>query len=252
MSNEIHPPIAYSNEIGIAVVLMEDIGPQTHLNFSDLDEISAMYLAVKGFTAFLTGFERTDFGPGKIRGILQIPESTFYAVAIDLNMRGTGFEEDPRLQTSRVGVVCLIANDEQLDSIRRFYHETEAFLIDRLKIVNTVNHLNESFCLKIKEEYNVFLKTLTGKTEKKAEVETHSLFEISVLLSLPKDENLTARVIMDAMSTNVQGLSLDEISKITKRKKKAEQIIIDILLVKGLIIANPSSKEKNGMRYLAK
>jgi len=96
------------------------------------------------------------------------------------------------------------------------------------------------------------LKTLTGKIEKKAEVETHSLFEISVLLSLPKDENLTARVIMDAMSTKVQGLSIDEISKITKRKKKAEQIVIDSLLVKGLIIANPSPKEKNGMRYLAK
>ena len=179
MSNEIHPPMAYSNEIGIAVVLMEDMGPQTHLNFSDLDEISAMYLAVKGFTAFLTGFERTDFGPGKIRGILQIPESTFFAIAIDLNMRGTGFEEDPRLQTSRVGVVCLIANNEQLDSIRRFYRETEEFLIDRLKIVNTVNHLNESFCQKIKEEYNVYLKTLTGKTEKKAEVESHSLFDFA-------------------------------------------------------------------------
>ncbi len=252
MSNKIQPPIAFSNEIGIAVVLMEDMGPQTHLNFSDLDEISAMYLAIKGFTAFMTGFERTDFGPGKIRGILQIPESTFYAIAIDLNMRGTGFEEDSRLQTSRVGVVCLIANDEQLDSIRRFYRETEEFLIDKLKIVNTVNHLNESFCQKIKEEYNAYLKTLTLKNQTKDEVETHSLFEISILLSLPKDENLTARVIMDAMSTKRQGLSVEEISKITKRKKKTEQIIIDNLLVKGLIIANPSSKEKNGMRYLAK
>ena len=83
-------------------------------------------------------------------------------------------------------------------------------------------------------------------------METHSLFEISILLSLPKDENLTARVIMDAMSTKRQGLSVEEISKITKRKKKTEQIIIDNLLVKGLIIANPSSKEKKGMRYLAK
>ncbi|TET31537.1 MAG: hypothetical protein E3J70_02125 [Candidatus Heimdallarchaeota archaeon] len=252
MSNKIQPPIAFSNEIGIAVVLMEDMGPQTHLNFSDLDEISAMYLAIKGFTAFMTGFERTDFGPGKIRGILQIPESPFYAIAIDLNMRGTGFEEDSRLQTSRVGVVCLIANDEQLDSIRRFYRETEEFLIDKLKIVNTVNHLNESFCQKIKEEYNAYLKTLTLKNQIKDEVETHSLFEISILLSLPKDENLTARVIMDAMSTKRQGLSVEEIIKITKRKKKTEQIIIDNLLVKGLIIANPSSKEKNGMRYLAK
>jgi len=252
MANEIHPPIASSNEIGLAIVLMEDMGPQTHLNFSDLDEIAAMYLAIKGFTAFMTGFERTDFGPGKIRGILQIPESKYYAVAIDLNMRGTGFEDDPRLQTSRVGVVCLIANDEQLDSIRRFYRETEDFLIDKLKIVNTVNHLNESFCQKMKEEYNAYLKTLKLKNQMKEEVETHSLFEISVLLSLPKDENLTARVIMDAMNTKERGLSMDEISKLTKRKKKAEQIIIDSLLEKGLIIANPSSKEKNGMRYLAK
>lgn len=252
MSNEIQPPLATSNEIGVAIVLMEDMGPQTHFNFSDLDEISAMYLAVKGFTAFLTGFERTDFGPGKIRGILQIPESIFYAVAIDLNMRGTGFEDDPRLQTSRIGVVCLIANDEQLDSIRRFYRETEEFLIAKLKIVSTVNHLNDSFCQKIKDDYNVYLKTLIQNTHVKAEVETHSLFEISVLLSLPKDENLSARVIMDAMSASDQGLSLDEITKITKRKKKAEQIIIDSLLEKGLIIANPSSQDKDSMKYLAR
>ncbi|MBK5112676.1 MAG: hypothetical protein KGD59_06340 [Candidatus Heimdallarchaeota archaeon] len=252
MSNEIQPPIATSNEIGLAIVLMEDIGPQTHINFSDLDEISAMYLAIKGFTAFMTGFERTDFGPGKIRGILQIPESNFYAVAFDLNMRGTGFEEDPRLQKSRVGIFCLIANDEQLDSIRRFYRETEEFLVDKLKIVNTVNHLNESLCQNIKEDYNAYLKTLIQKTQVKDVIETHSLFEISVLLALPKDENLSARVIMDAMSTKEQGISIDEISKITKRKMKAEQIIIDNLLEKGLIIANPSSKDKDGMRYLAK
>jgi len=252
MSNEIQPPIATSNEIGLAIVLMEDIGPQTYLNFSDLDEISAMYLAVKGFTAFLTGFDRTDFGPGKIRGILQIPESNFYAVAIDVNMRGTGFEEDPRLQTSRVGVVCLIANDGQLESIRRFYQETENFLIDKLKIVSTVNHLNESFCQKIKKDYNTYLNTLLEKKQVKEEIETRSLFEISVLLSLPKDENLTARVIMDAMNDNEQGLSVEEISKITKRKMKVEQEIIDRLLEKGLIIAKPPSHDKNGLRYLAK
>jgi hypothetical protein len=252
MSNKVQPPIAPSNEIGLAVVLMEDLGPQTHLNFSDLDEISAMYLAVKGFTAFLTGFERTDFGPGKIRGILQIPESIFYAVAIDLNMRGTGFEEDKRLQTSRVGVVCLIATDNQLESIRRFYRETENFLIERLKIVSTVNHLNESFCQRIKEDYNIYLKSLLENNQEKDVVETHSLFEISVLLSLPKDENLTARVIMDAMGSSDQGLSLDEISKLTKRKKKIEQVIVDSLLEKGLIIANPPAQDKNGMKYIAK
>ncbi|NHJ33444.1 MAG: hypothetical protein FK732_11330 [Asgard group archaeon] len=252
MSKKVHPPLATSNEVGLAVVLMEDMGPQTHLNFSDLDEISAMYLAIKGFTAFMTGFERTDFGPGKIRGILQIPESKFYAVAIDLNMRGTGFEEDPRLKTNRVGVVCLIADDEQLDMIRKFYRETEEFLIERLRIVNTVNHLNEAFCQKIKEEYNTHLKDLSAKTELKDVPLTQSLFEISVLLSLPKDENLTARVIMDAMNTSKQGITVDEISKNTKRKKKKEQVIIDGLLERGLIIANPSSREKNGMRYLAR
>ncbi len=252
MSDKIQPPIATSNEVGLAIVLMEDLGPQTYYNFSDLDEISAMYLAVKGFTAFLTGFERSDFGPGKIRGILQIPESNFYAVAIDLNMRGTGFEDDPRLKTNRVGVVCLIANDGQLEMIRRFYRETENFLVDKLKIVNSVNHLNESFCRKIKEDYNVYLKTLLEKKQVKEKVETHSIFEISVLLALPKDENLTARVIMDAMNSNEQGLSVEEISKITKRKMKVEQAIIDSLLEKGLIIANPTSQDKNGMRYLAK
>ena len=115
--------------IGLAIVLMEDLGPQTYINISTLDELSSMYLAVKGFTAFMTGFERAEFGPGKIRGILQIPETLQYAVALDLNMRGSGFEDDPRLQKNRTGVVCLIATEEKLASIRKYYNETEQFLI---------------------------------------------------------------------------------------------------------------------------
>ena len=122
--------------IGLAIVLMEEVGPQTKLNLSHLNEISAMYLAVKGFTAFMTGFDHTEYGPGKIRGILEIPDANAYAVALDINMRGTGLEEDKRFSQSRVGVFCLIANESApgflpkpiyifvIVSIRRAYFTT--------------------------------------------------------------------------------------------------------------------------------
>ncbi|MHA1155722.1 MAG: hypothetical protein ACTSQK_06395, partial [Candidatus Heimdallarchaeota archaeon] len=55
-----------TSEIGIAVVMMTEAGPETHINNSNLDEVAQMYLAVKGFTAFMTGFEREEHGPGKI------------------------------------------------------------------------------------------------------------------------------------------------------------------------------------------
>lgn len=251
--NEEQLLILNKEKIGIAIVLMEDVGPQTYLNLSPLDEISSMYLAVKGFTAFMTGFETNIYGPGKIRGILEIPDTGMYAVAMDLNMRGTGFEEDERLQVNRMGVVCLIANNEQLAMIRRYYLETEQFLIEKLKAVATVNHLNESFCQRIKDEYNQLLVNFITKTDKEklAESEKRSLFEIDVLLSLPRDENMTARVIMDATQSAAKGITLSEISKRTKRKQKIEQEMIDRLLEKGLIIAIPPKSEKMEIKYIA-
>ncbi len=246
------PSETNSKEIGLAIILMEDMGPQTEINLSSLDEISSMYLAVKGFTAFMSGFERDSFGPGKIRGILQIPESELYAVALDLNMRGTGFEDDPRLQKGRMGVVCLIADEEQLKLIRKYYTETETFLIEHLKIIISVNHLNDSFCKKLLDDYNTFIAKLDAKDKDSGKKESASLFEIDVLLSLPKEENLTARIIMESMSTSKQGLTLEEISKNSDRKQKKEQQIIDSLLEKGLIIAIPSPQRKDDLRYTAK
>ncbi len=244
------PSKTNSKDIGLAIILMEDMGPQPEINLSSLDEISSMYLAVKGFTAFMTGFERNSFGPGKIRGILQIPESELYAVALDLNMRGTGFEEDPRLQKGRMGVVCLITDEEKLKLIRKYYTETETFLIEHLKMVTSVNHLNESFCKKLLDDYKAYIAKLVAKDSGKKE--SASLYEIDVLLSLPKEENLTARFIMESMSTSKQGLTLEEISKGTNRKQKKEQQTIDSLLEKGLIIANPSPQRKDDLRYIAK
>ncbi|MHA1211051.1 MAG: hypothetical protein ACTSSH_01195 [Candidatus Heimdallarchaeota archaeon] len=254
MTNEIADSNQSSTEpIGIAIVLMEDLGPQTCFNLSTLDELSSMYLAVKGFTAFMTGFERLEYGPGKIRGILQIPETLQYAVALDLNMRGSGFENDTRLQTNRTGVVCLIASEQQLAVIRRYYTETEQFLIEKFKAVTTINHLNESFCQTIIKEYNKYLIHLEEKTAEQGtqQPEVESLFEVSVLLALPKTVNLTARVIMDNSSRDTKGITLEEISKITKRKKKVEQLAIDNLLEKGLIVAIPPTIVSESIRYIA-
>jgi hypothetical protein len=240
--------------IGLAIVLMEDLGPQTIINLSNLTETSAMYLAVKGFTAFMTGFERDEYGPGKIRGILEIPDANAYAIALDLNMRGTGLEEDVRLTKNRVGVFCLIADEYQLTYVRNYYRETEEFLIERLKAVVSVNHLNEEFCKRLIKDYNIYLSVLDMKhtEEEKRQREEYCLFEVSVLLSLPKEENLTARVILDHSTEGNNGLTFDEIQKQTKLKGKLQQRVIDSLLEKGLIfvISPKSSNEK--IRYIAK
>jgi len=243
------------SDIGIAIVLMEDMGPQTFYNISELDEIASMYLAIKGFTAFMTGFESNIHGPGKIRGIIQIPDTNLYAFAIDLNMLGSGFEDDIRLQKNRMAIVCIIANSVQLNLIRQFYTETEKFIIERLKIITTVNHLNESFCLKLIQDYNHYIKELVEKNalqQSKVKIQTkRSLYEVGVLLSLTKDENLTGRVIMQASSENKKGITIEEISKITKRKIANEKLIVEHLLEKGLIIAIYNQEDKEKIRYIA-
>ncbi|NHJ49771.1 MAG: hypothetical protein FK733_18410 [Asgard group archaeon] len=240
--------------IGLAIVLMEEIGPQTIINLSHLNEISAMYLAVKGFTAFMTGFERNEYGPGKIRGILEIPDASAYAVALDINMRGTGLEEDKRLAQNRVSVFCLIANESELTMIRKYYRETENFLVERLKAIVSINHLNEQFCQRLIDDYNIYINVLEMKhtEEEKKEREEYCLFEVEVLLSLQREENLTARVILEQSTEGKNGLPFSELIDKTNLKKKIQQKAIDGLLEKGLIFIISPKTSNEEIRYIAR
>ncbi|MEA2070522.1 MAG: hypothetical protein U9O98_04450 [Asgard group archaeon] len=237
--------------IGIATILMKDSGPQTDVNLSAMNEIAAMYLAVKGFTAFMSGFESEGLGPGKIRGILQIPTSELYAVAFDITMKGSGQEEDERLHVNSTGIVCLITPQKQLETVIRCYDETEAFLKKKLAHVYTINDLNESFCSKLKEDFNQFLEKMRSQ-KLEEDSPARSLYELEVLLSLPKEENLTARAIMQYMGAHDnEAMSLADICKITKRSKEEEQKIVDSLLQKGLLIALSDVEKKEQLLYVA-
>ncbi|MHA1126046.1 MAG: hypothetical protein ACTSO7_04475 [Candidatus Heimdallarchaeota archaeon] len=248
--------VSEQHTIGLAVVMMEEIGPQTAVNHTDLDEVASMYLAVKGFTAFLTGFERDDFGPGKIRGILQIPSTDYYAVAFDHNMKGLGTEEDTRLQISRMGIFCLVANNEDLAKIRLYYNETEKFLIEKTQIITELAELTYEFVGELKTEYNNYINQLMknkGITDT-ADIQTDSLFDMDVLLSLPKEENLTARALIEIVTrSEILGASIENISKITKRNKRKEKKILEKLIEKGLVIIIPTTeKDDKELLYLAK
>jgi len=242
-----------SEKFGVVVILMGDLGPEAFINLSHLDETAATYLAIKGFTAFMTGFETSIYGPGKIRGMLQIPATESFAVAIDINLRGSGFETDERLQVNRNGVFCLIVPTEQLIFVRKFYVQTELFLVEKLKAITTVNHLNTEFFANLLKEYLAYLESLLQEERERGVPETvcYSLFEVGVLLSLPRDENLTARVIMEHSTKKKGGITLEGIRKITKRNRKEEQRIVNSLLEKGLIVAVASKTKKEDICYLA-
>ncbi len=242
------------SEIGIAVVMMTEAGPQTYINNSNLDEIAQMYLAVKGFTAFMTGFEREEHGPGKIRGILQIPSTESYAVAFDHNMKGLGTEEDHRMRINRIGIICIIANQKGLELIRRFYLETEHFLAEQLLNILSVDALTEKFIKRLTKNYNKFIQSLLNSVRnfKQPLTDIESLFDITILLALPQDENLTARAIMDIMTnTEKQGAKIKDICAITKRNKRKELVILDKLIAKGLVIIIPHEDESKEMLYKA-
>lgn len=244
---------AIKQEFGAVVIIMSDLGPEPFINISHLDENAATYLAIKGFTAFMTGFETDNYGPGKIRGILQIPATECFAIAIDINLRGSGFETDERLQVNRNGVFCLVANEEQLALVRKFYTQTEVFLIEKLKAITTINHLNQEFCQNLLVDYNRFLASLLKSEEEKQASKTicNSLFEVGVLLSLPKDENLTARIIMEHSTKEKKGITLEAIRRLTKRRRKEEQRIINSLLAKGLIFAIAPKNKNEDICYIA-
>lgn len=244
----------HSSEIGIAVVMMTEAGPQTHINNSALDEIAQMYLAVKGFTAFMTGFERDDFGPGQIRGILQIPSTDSYAIAFDHNMKGLGTEDDHRMRNQRVGIICLIATQEELEIVRRFYSETDDFLVEQLQEIISVTDLTEGFIKTLTKNYNIFIRSLINSEKRNEQplIELQSLFDITILLALPQDENLTARAIMTIMgSTEKQGATIKDICGITKRNKRKELVILDKLITKRLVIVIPLEDDSKEILYKA-
>ncbi len=244
-----------SSNIGISVIMMSEIGPLTHINNSDLDDVAQMYLAVKGFTAFLTGFEREEQGPGQIRGILQIPTTEKYAIAFDHNMKGLGTEEDLRMRVNRMGIICLITTAEELEIVRRFYSETEHFLAEQLQVIISIVDLTEEFINTLTKKYNTFIQSLVDSERRKEQplTEPQSLFDITILLSLPKDENQTARVIMDIM-TNIekQGATLKDICAITKRGKRKQVVVLDKLITKGLVIVIPHEDDSKEILYKAK
>lgn len=238
--------VQQENRIGLAVILMGETGPTTAFNLANLDEIASMYLAVKGFTAFMTGFERTDVGPGRIRGILQIPSTELYAVAFDHNMKGVGTEDDPRMKRSRVAIICLIATRTQLKYIRTYYNETENFLQKELKPIFSVAVLTETFLEKLKRDYNTFLSKILYKNRAQgATAEPQSLYEVSLLLSMPKEENKTARAIMELSSKNEEGhIKLKDLCELTNRKRTDEIEVLEKLIRKGLIIVVPHESDK--------
>lgn len=245
-----------AGEIGIATVIMSKTGPQTTVNLSPLDELATMYLSVKGFTAFLTGFEGTGIGPGRIRGILQIPTTNFFAVAIDQNMRGSGAEEDVRLKQNRIAIICLIADNDDLFKIRLFFNETEQFLREKLSAISSIEDLNESFVRMLKNEYNAYINRLMSEREEASKQgskeEPKSLFDAATLLSLPPEENLSARTIINYMGKpGKKGVTLEDICKITKRRKKKEREILNKLLEKGLIIIKSPEDDQKEILYIA-
>ncbi|MHA1461892.1 MAG: hypothetical protein ACTSQ0_02350 [Candidatus Heimdallarchaeota archaeon] len=243
-----------TSEIGIAVVMMTEAGPETHINNSNLDEVAQMYLAVKGFTAFMTGFEREEHGPGKIRGILQIPSTENYAIAFDHNMKGIGTEQDHRMRVNRMGIICLITTQKELDIVRRFYLETEHFLAEQLQDIFSIVVLTEKFIKTLTKKYNSFIQSLLNsvKNFKQPLTELQSLFDITILLALPQDENLTARAVMDIMTnTEKKGATLKDICAITKRNKRKELVVLDKLIIKGLVIVIPHEDESKEILYKA-
>jgi hypothetical protein len=243
--------------IGFVTIVMSDTGPQIAVNDSTLPEVAGMYLAVKGFTAIMAGFERNQLGPGRIRGILQIPTTNQFGILFDQTMKGSGAEQDERLQKSRQAIISIIATEMDLAIIRKHYTETEHFLQKELENILSINQLDDKFVKELRNKYIEFLQQIQEQKGKSkgttSEEETkRSLFDMTILLDLPKDENITARAIMEYMSDNNQGATLEDISELTSHWKRKVRKSLRKLVEKGLVIIVPSHEDEEQLRYIAK
>ncbi|MFX0094766.1 MAG: hypothetical protein ACFFBD_23720, partial [Candidatus Hodarchaeota archaeon] len=83
---------------------------------------------MKAFTALYMGVNYTERGPGKIRGILEIPNTPYYGIGFDTVVHGSEDIRDKRLHAHTPIIFFLIVHKEDMSFFRENYEDVEKIL----------------------------------------------------------------------------------------------------------------------------
>ena len=145
---------------GLLVTLNNDEGPKVLINFSELNEVLSMKLAIMGMTVFMFGNEAPDYFSNKYYkaiGFLPLPSiqcepgtqlnSNYSALALIFNVKNDIFTTDPRaMNFGRDAIVWLL-----------FEQSNRKKIFNRLEKIEEISH---SYLKDIKYESQIYQKYL--------------------------------------------------------------------------------------------
>ncbi len=184
----------------VSVIFSADLGPELGTNLSNLKLEAAIFLALRGFTALMAGVDYENHGPGKIRGIIEIPSTPYYAVGFDIVLKKREIEQDHRLFENSPALLFVIVHKADLEIIRRVWDNLEEYLTNSTKNLISIDELTEKKIIDLRKLLNHFLqkeKNELTETERKL-----TLFDVSVLLSFDSFTSSVAQTLMDLQTTH--------------------------------------------------
>ncbi len=205
---------AISQKLSLVLVGFSDQeGPVPKINLSPLDHIAVHFLAIKGYSALFSGSYYGNLGPGSFLGTLKVPNTSFYAIGMDVIVKGGDEMEDERIAAFCPTLVFVIVHERDMPFFRRHYNEFESFLKDKFTQFECLADMTKRKFEIIFEELNQYANRL-AESDKFLESEQDTLFDVTLLLRLPTSERQVAKGLLELDTLfNGKNIPLNELKK---------------------------------------
>ena len=144
---------------GLLITLNNDEGPKVLINFSELDEVQSMNLAIMGMTAFMFGNETMDYFANKYYkaiGFLPIPSiesepgkklsSDYYALAVIFSVKNDIFTTDQRaMNHGRNAIIWLLFEQPNRKKIFNQLEKIEDISHSYLKDIKYESQMHQKY-----------------------------------------------------------------------------------------------------------
>ncbi|MFX1251593.1 MAG: hypothetical protein ACFFCZ_08285 [Promethearchaeota archaeon] len=230
------------SEIGLLLVTFSpETGPHAFLQDTILDEAAVLFLSVRGFTIIMAGMDYKFHGPGKIRGTLAIPNTEDHAIAFDVVLPDKTEKKDKRIQRYSPLLFFVLVPKKLLQTVRIHLEEIERLLQTKTKNLEDKSDVNASWFKQTVADVRAYINELSKTTIMDSK---SSLYDVTVLLSLPSASNRVAQAILRLQrETSPKGATIKSLLQETGLKEEELKEELNYLSGKGLIEMQELNRE---------
>ncbi len=221
----------------VLVGFSDQEGPIPKVNLSPLDNVAVHFLAIKGFSALYSGSFYGNLGPGCFLGTLKVPNTSYYAIGMDVVVKGGEEMTDERVAAFCPTLVFIIVREKDMPFFRRHYSEFERFLKEKLATFEYLTDMTDERFESIFNELNQYVHKL-AENDKFLDAEENTLFDVTLLLQLPESERQIAKGLLELdASFNGHNIPLTTLKQwLLDHYGNFDQSAIKALIQKGYVI----------------